>query len=127
MTRALTPALSPQERENRAQHVRRLSCAGLRLRCLRTAEKLSKQISKIVKARVAANHEAVGHARNDGRMSNGSPHPSLSPHPMRGEGGFSRVRGVPASGNAHATKESRDGLGDVFFQKRLGVLAGGVG
>src|SRR5438132_6988199 len=29
-------------------------------------------------------------------MSNGSPHPSLSPHRMRGEGGFSRVRGVPA-------------------------------
>src|SRR5436190_7123781 len=31
-----------------------------------------------------------------GRMSNRSPHPALSPHRMRGEGGFSRVRGVPA-------------------------------
>src|SRR5437879_10087466 len=30
----------------------------------------------------------------DDRMSNGSPHPALSPHRMRGEGGFSRVRGV---------------------------------
>src|SRR5438552_11304035 len=30
------------------------------------------------------------------RMSNASPHPSLSPHRMRGEGGFSRVRGVSA-------------------------------
>src|SRR5438034_2420950 len=41
---------------------------------------------------------AKSHVRNetDSRMSNGSPHPSLSPHRMRGEGGFSRVRGVPA-------------------------------
>src|SRR5437763_29300 len=41
---------------------------------------------------------AKGNFRNetDYRMSNGSPHPALSPHRMRGEGGFSRVRGVPA-------------------------------
>ena len=32
----------------------------------------------------------------DGRRRTNSPHPSLSPHPMRGEGGFSRVRGVRA-------------------------------
>jgi len=33
-------------------------------------------------------------AKGPGRMSNGSP--ALSPHRMRREGGFSRVRGVPA-------------------------------
>jgi|SRR2546429_7421743 len=32
-----------------------------------------------------------------------------------------------SSGNAHGTNESRDGFGDVLFQKRLGVFAGGGG